>query len=79
MIGFTRDVGMQLKFPEWVCAIIAGWSSTGGAHTEHRDVLADSTAKLRTEVPLEGSDPEPYHAHLSSETQAKCRNQENAR
>lgn len=50
-----------------------------GTHTQHRDVLSDSTTKLRTEVPLESSDPEPYHAPPFIEFQAKYRNQENRR
>lgn len=39
LIGFTREVGMWLKFPEWVCAIISGWSSMGGAHRAQRCAL----------------------------------------
>ena len=47
MIG--KLPGMRLKLPEGICAITAGCSSMGGAHAEHRDMLSDSTTKLRTE------------------------------
>lgn len=54
--------------------MIAGCSSMGGAHREHRDVLSDSTTELKTVVLLEGSDPDPCHVHFSSEFQSKCGN-----
>lgn len=54
--------------------MIAGCSSMGGARTEHRAVLSDSTTKVKTMVPWEGSDPEPCHVHFPSEFQSKCGN-----
>lgn len=59
--------------------MIAGGSSVGGARTECRDVLSDSTTKLKTMVLWEGSDPEPCHVHFSSEFQSKCGRKESGR
>lgn len=45
-----------------------------GACTEHGDVFSGSATKLKTEVLLEDSDPEPRHGHLPSEFQSQCGN-----